>query len=140
MHPQLAPEETCAVAIFYLRGSDTMIDEEPNSASMEDAMRAIRDALGHGESLKPQSCNNQGPREVIPNLPRDDDFFVKRLAEIEEKKARDADTERLCRTIPLITDCINKMWLAGLTQTEISVLFRQAADELDKPRPTSPKM
>jgi hypothetical protein len=24
------------------------------------------------------------------------------------------------------------MWLAGLTEREISVLFRQAADELDK--------
>jgi hypothetical protein len=51
---------------------------------------------------------------------------------IEEKKAHDADTERLCQTIPLIIDCIKKMWLAGLTEREISVLFRQAADELDK--------
>ena len=65
-------------------------------------------------------------------MPRDDDFFVKRLASIEEKKARDADTERLCQTIPLITDCIKKMWLAGLKEKDISVLLRQAADELDK--------
>ena len=28
--------------------------------------------------------------------------------------------------------CIKKMWLAGLTPKDISVLFRQAADELDK--------
>ena len=109
-----------------------MTDDEPKRFSMEEAMQAIRDALGHRESLKPQSCNNQLQRELIPNLPRDDDFFVKRLAGIEEKKARDADTERLCQTIPLITDCIKKMWLAGLTEREISVLFRQAADELDK--------
>jgi hypothetical protein len=99
---------------------------------MEDAMPAIRDALGHRESLKPQPRNNQLQRELIPNPPRDDDFFVKRLAAIEEKKAHDADTERLCQTIPLITGCIKKMWLAGLTDREISVLFRQAADELDK--------
>jgi len=102
-----------------------MTDDEPNSVSMEDAMQAIRDALGYRESLKPQ-------RELIPNLPRGDDFFVKRLAGIEEKKARDADTERLCQTIPLITDCIKKMWLVGLKEKDISVLFRQAADELDK--------
>ena len=50
-----------------------MTDDEPNSVSMEDAMQAIRDALGYQDNLKPQ-------RELIPNLPRDDDFFVKRLA------------------------------------------------------------
>jgi hypothetical protein len=103
--------------------SDAMTDDEPNSVSMEDAMQAIRDALGYRDSLKPQ-------RELIPNLPRGDDFFVKRLAAIEEKK--NAHTERLCQSIPLITDCIKKMWLAGLTQKDISVLFRQAADELDR--------
>jgi hypothetical protein len=106
-----------------LGGSDAMTDDEPNSVSMEDAMQAIRDALGYRDSLKPQ-------RELIPNLPRGDDFFVKRLAAIEEKK--NAHTERLCQSIPLITDCIKKMWLAGLTQKDISVLFRQAADELDR--------
>ena len=56
-----------------------MTDDEPNSVSMEDAMQAIRDALGYRDSLKPQ-------RELIPNLPRGDDFFVKRLAAVEEKK------------------------------------------------------
>ena len=102
-----------------------MIDDEPNSVSMEDAMHAIRDALGYPDNLKPRP-------ELIPNLPRDDDFFVRRLAAIEEKKPNDGHTERLCQSIPLITDCIKKMWLAGLTQNDISALFRQAADELDK--------
>jgi hypothetical protein len=102
-----------------------MTDDEPNSVSMEDAMQAIRDALGYRDSLKSK-------RELIPNLPRDDDYFVKRLAAIGEKKAHDAHTERLCQSIPLITDCIKKMWSAGLTRKDISVVFRQAADELDK--------
>jgi hypothetical protein len=101
-----------------LGGSAAMTDDEPNSVSMEDAMQAIRDALGYRDNLK-------------PHLPRGDDFFVKRLAAIEEKKTYDAHTERLCQSIPLITDCIKKMWLAGLTRKDISVLFRQAADELD---------
>ncbi len=111
-----------------------MNDGEANSASMENAMQAIREALGY--SLEPQSSNRQ--REV-PTLPKEDDFLAKRLADIEKRKAQDADAERLCRTIPLITDCIKKMWLAGLTQTEISVLFRQAADELDKAKMKSNK-
>ena len=110
-----------------------MTDDEPNSISMEDAMQAIRDALGYRDSLKPQ-------RELIPNLPRGDDFFVKRLAAIEEKKTHDAHTEQLCQSIPLITDCIKKMWLAGLTQKDISALFQQAADELEKSKTTPPKM
>jgi hypothetical protein len=108
-----------------LGGSDAMTDDEPNSVSMEDAMQAIRDALGYRDSLKPK-------RELIPNLPRDDGFFVKRLAAIGEKKAHDPHTERLCQSIPLIIDCIKKMWSAGLTRKDISVVFRQAADELDK--------
>ncbi len=112
-----------------------MNEGEANSASMENAMQAIRDALGY--SLKPQSSNNH--QRQVPTLPREDDFFAKRVAEIEERKAQDSDTERLCRTIPLITDCIKKMWLAGLTQTEISILFRQAADELDKAKKELPK-
>jgi hypothetical protein len=77
MHPQLAADETWADR--GLGGSDAMTDDEPKSFSMEEAMQAIRDALGHRESLKPQSCNNQLQRELIPNLPRDDDFFVKRF-------------------------------------------------------------
>jgi hypothetical protein len=108
-----------------LGGSDEMIDDDPSSVSMEEAMHAIRDALGYRDKLEPQ-------RELIPNLPKDDDFFIKRLAAIEERKANDAHAERLCQSIPLITDCIKKMWLAGLTPKDIGVLFRQAADELDK--------
>jgi hypothetical protein len=108
-----------------LGGSDAMTDDEPNSVSMEQAMQAIRDALGYRENLEPQ-------RELISNLPRDNDFLIKRLAAVEERKANDAQAERLCQSIPLITDCIKKMWLAGLTQKDITVLFRQAADELDK--------
>ena len=77
-----------------------------NSVSMEDAMQAIRDALGYRDSLKPK-------RELIPNLPRDDGFFVKRLAAIGEKKAHDPHTERPCQSIPLIIDRIKKMWSAG---------------------------
>ena len=45
-----------------------MTDDEPNSVSMEDAMQAIRDALGYRDSLKPK-------RELIPNLPRRRWFF-----------------------------------------------------------------
>jgi hypothetical protein len=108
-----------------LGGSDAMTDDEPNSVSMEQAMQAIRDALGYRDNLEPQ-------RELISNLPRDNDFLIKQLAAIEERKANDAQAERLCQSIPLITDCIKKMWLAGLTQKDITVLFRQAADELDK--------
>ena len=63
-----------------------MTDDDPSSVSMKEAMQAIRDALGHRESLKPQICNNQHQQEAIPKLPRDDDFFVKRLADIEEKQ------------------------------------------------------
>jgi hypothetical protein len=87
-----------------LGGSDAMTDDEPNSVSMEQAMQAIRDALGYRDNLEPQ-------RELISNLPRDNDFLIKRLAAIEERKANDAQAERLCQSIPLITDCIKKMWL-----------------------------
>jgi hypothetical protein len=110
---------------------DTMTDEGPNTVSMEEAMQAIREALGYRQSVRPIACNNQVQREPILNLPRDNDFFGKRMAAIEEKKAHDVDTERLCQTIPLIADCIKKMWLAGLTAGEISVVLRQAADELE---------
>ncbi len=110
-----------------------MTDEEPNSASMEDAMQAIRDALGHPKSLKLKpSNNNQLQQEQIPSLPKDDDFFLKRLAAIQDDAAYDAHTERLCQAIPLITNCIKKMCLAGLSAKDISALFRQAAEELDK--------
>jgi hypothetical protein len=51
---------------------------------------------------------------------------------VEERNGNDAHADRLCQSIPLIEDCIKKMWLAGLTPKDISVLFRQAADELAK--------
>jgi hypothetical protein len=102
-----------------------MTDDDPSSVSMKEAMQAIRDALGYLHKLEPQ-------REPIPNLPKGDDFFIKRLAAVEERKGNHAHADRLCQSIPLIADCIKKMWLAGLTPKDISVLFRQAADELDK--------
>jgi hypothetical protein len=51
------------------------------------------------------------------------DFFAKRLAAIEQEKARrlgaieeeeapHADANRFNRVIPLIVDCIKKMWVA----------------------------
>jgi len=102
-----------------------MTDDDPSSVSMKEAMQAIRDALGYLHKLEPQ-------REPIPNLPKGDDFFIKRLAAVEERNGNDAHADRLCQSILLIEDCIKKMWLAGLTPKDISVLFRQAADELDK--------
>ena len=73
------------------------------------------------------------------------DFFAKRLASIEEQKARrlaaieeekdaQAQVDRLNQQIPLILDCIEKMSVAGLSETEIADLFRRAADELEKIR------
>ncbi len=103
-----------------------MTDDGPNTVSMEDAMQAIREALGY----RPEASSYQVHREPIFNLPKDNDFFAKQMAAIEEK-AHDADAERLCQTIPLIADCIKKMWLAGLTAGEISLVLRQAADELE---------
>jgi hypothetical protein len=38
--------------------------------------------LGYRDNLEPQ-------RELIPNLPKDDDFFIKRLAAVEEIKGDD---------------------------------------------------
>jgi hypothetical protein len=77
------------------------------------------------------------------NMPND--FFAKRLASIEEQKARrlvaieeekaaQAQMDRLNQQIPLILDCIEKMGVAGLSETEIADLFRHAADELEKIR------
>jgi hypothetical protein len=73
------------------------------------------------------------------------DFFAKRLASIQEQKARrlsaieeekaaQAHVDRLNQQIPLILGCIDKMSLAGLSETEIADLFRHAADELEKIR------
>ncbi len=72
-----------------------------------------------------------------------DDFFSKRLASIEEEKARrltileedkaaQAKMERLNQQIPLILDCVEKISLAGLSEYEIAGLFRLVADELEK--------
>ena len=71
------------------------------------------------------------------------DFFAKRLAAIEEEKARQlavleeeqaaqAWADRLNQQIPLIMKCIDKMGLAGLSQKEMAQLFRHAAEELEK--------
>jgi hypothetical protein len=71
------------------------------------------------------------------------DFFARRLASIEkgkagrlatieEEKAAQAQVDRLNQQIPLILDCIEKMSLAGISETEIADLFRHAADELEK--------
>ena len=70
------------------------------------------------------------------------DFFAKRLAAIEQEKARSlgaieeeeaphADANRFNRVIPLIVDCIKKMWVAELAEQEIADLLRAAADALD---------
>jgi hypothetical protein len=71
------------------------------------------------------------------------DFLARRLASIEEEKARraaaieeeraaQAHVNRLNQQIPLILDSIEKMRLAGLSETEIAGLFRYAADEMGK--------
>jgi hypothetical protein len=71
------------------------------------------------------------------------DFFAKRLAAIEEEKARrlpavepeetaQAHADQLNRVIRLIVDCITKIRLTGLPGKEIAVLLRAAADELDQ--------
>jgi hypothetical protein len=74
------------------------------------------------------------------NMPND--FFAKRLAAIEQEKARrlgaieeeeapHADANRFNRVIPLIVDCIEKMWVAELAEQENADLLRAAADALD---------
>jgi hypothetical protein len=71
------------------------------------------------------------------------DFFAKRLATIEEAKARrlsaiqpeetaQARLDQLNRVIRLIVDCIIKMRLTGPPDKEIAILLRAAADELDQ--------
>jgi hypothetical protein len=77
------------------------------------------------------------------NMPND--FFAKRLAFMEEEKARrltaiegekatQAHADRLTQQIPLILDCIEKMRLAGLSEIEITGLFRHVAHELERIR------
>jgi hypothetical protein len=71
------------------------------------------------------------------------DFFAKRLATIEEAKARrlpaiepeetaQARVDQLNRVILPIVDCIMKMRLTGPPDKEIAILLRAAADELDQ--------
>jgi hypothetical protein len=69
------------------------------------------------------------------------DFFAKRLATIEEAKARrlpaiereeTAQARVENRVIRLIVDCIMKMRLTGPPDKEIAILLRAAADELDR--------
>jgi septation ring formation regulator EzrA len=64
------------------------------------------------------------------NMPND--FFSKRLAAIEEENAAQAHADRLNQQIPVIVECIKKMRLTGLSDKEITALFRHAADELEK--------
>ena len=71
------------------------------------------------------------------------DFFAKRLAAIEEEKARrlapmekerasHAHVSRLSRVIPLVVACIKEMRAAELSEREIADLLRAAADALDQ--------
>jgi hypothetical protein len=72
------------------------------------------------------------------NMPND--FFAKRLAAIEQEKARAIEEEkaphahanRFNRAIPLIVDCIKKISVAELSEHEIADLLRAAADALDQ--------
>src|SRR4029077_1510324 len=67
------------------------------------------------------------------------DFFAKRLAAIEEARARrlpviepeetaQTRVDQLNRVIRLMVDCITKMRLTGPPDKEIAVLLRAAAD------------
>jgi hypothetical protein len=71
------------------------------------------------------------------------DFFAKRLAAIEEARARrlpviepvetaQTRVDQLNRVIQLMVDCVTKMRLTGPPDKEIAVLLRAAADELDQ--------
>jgi hypothetical protein len=73
------------------------------------------------------------------NMPND--FFAKRLAAIEQEKARrlapieeekasHGHVTRLSRVIPLIVDCIKEMRAAELSEREMADLLRAAADAL----------
>jgi hypothetical protein len=75
------------------------------------------------------------------NVPND--FFAKRLAAIEQEKARrlapieeekasHAHVNRLSRVIPPVVDCIKEMRAAELSEREIADLLRAAADALDQ--------
>ena len=73
------------------------------------------------------------------NVPND--FFAKRLAAIEQEKARrlapieeekasQGHVTRLSGVIPLIVDCIKEMRAAELSEREMADLLRGAADAL----------
>jgi hypothetical protein len=75
------------------------------------------------------------------NMPTD--FFAKRLAAIEQERARrlapmeeerasHAHVNRLSRVIPLVVACIKEMRAAELSEREIADLLRAAADALDQ--------
>jgi hypothetical protein len=75
------------------------------------------------------------------NMPTD--FFAKRLAAIEQEKARrlapmeeerasHAHVNRLSRVIQLVVACIKEMREAELSEREIADLLRAAADALDQ--------
>jgi hypothetical protein len=71
------------------------------------------------------------------------DFFAKRLAAIEQEKARrlapieegkasHGHVTRLSRVIPLVVACIKEMRAVELSEREIADLLRAAADALDQ--------
>ena len=71
------------------------------------------------------------------------DFFAKRLAAIEQERARrlapmeeerasHAHVNRLSRVIPLVVACIKEMRAAELSEREIADLLRAAADAMDQ--------
>jgi len=75
------------------------------------------------------------------NMPTD--FFAKRLAAIEQERARrlapmeeerasHAHVNRLSRVIPLVVACIKEMRAAELSEREIADLLRAAADAMDQ--------
>jgi hypothetical protein len=69
------------------------------------------------------------------------DFFAKRLASIEQERARrlapieeerasHAHLNRLSRVVPLVVACITEMRAAELSEREIADLLRAAVDAL----------
>ena len=71
------------------------------------------------------------------------DFFAKRLAAIEQEKARRlapieeekasrGHVSRLSRVIPLVVACIKEMRAVEVSEREIADLLRAAADALDQ--------
>jgi hypothetical protein len=86
--------------------------------------------------------NTQIKQERV-QMDMSNDFFAKRLAAIEEARARrlpviepeetaQTRVDQLNRVIRLMVDCVTKMRLTGPPDKEIAVLLRSAADELDQ--------